>query len=437
MLQFIALWGSPNLRIAYGLVDLVSPIIVLLLLTLIAFTIYRRRKTTQPHYKYFFISFILKIFGNALTALMYGVYYGYGDTFGYFNYSNSLYTSFLENPLTLPSLFNSISRPTGTQHVYNTSFLFSLFTGNSYLSVSLLFTFLSVIGGWLVYLVFIDIYPKLKKQLAICTLFIPSIWFWGTGLQKESLMVFGIGALFFAFYKSFFKKKYVYLLLVPLGYYGIMVKSYTLYLLILFLLLWVIFYNIKKIKLSAIRFILIVGFSISLIGGTGFYFYVTGAGLDILLAESDALNEAVGTASYISRVTAEKGGSGYDLGTPDNTFIGLLSKVLPSINVTLFRPYIWEAKKVVNLPAAIESFALMLLVLVVVIKTRIFGFFSTIFNSPLLLSCFVYCLLFSFIVGFTSYNFGALVRYKLPVVMFFYALVYLVYYEYKEKKKYF
>jgi hypothetical protein len=47
---------------------------------------------------------------------------------------------------------------------------------------------------------------------------------------------------------------------------------------------------------------------------------------------------------------------------------------------------------------------------------KVYGYIS---NDSFLLMCVVFAVFFGFAVGFSSYNFGALSRYKIPAVPFF------------------
>jgi hypothetical protein len=48
--------------------------------------------------------------------------------------------------------------------------------------------------------------------------------------------------------------------------------------------------------------------------------------------------------------------------------------------------------------------------------------------------CVVFALFFGFAVGFSSYNFGALSRYKIPAVPFFIAALFIIRHKAKEAK---
>ena len=55
------------------------------------------------------------------------------------------------------------------------------------------------------------------------------------------------------------------------------------------------------------------------------------------------------------------------------------------------------------------------------------GIFKAIFNEPLLLYSLIFTLIFAFGVGIASTNFGALVRYRIPLIPFYFPLIYVIY----------
>ena len=73
--------------------------------------------------------------------------------------------------------------------------------------------------------------------------------------------------------------------------------------------------------------------------------------------------------------------------------------------------------------SAIENAFLLLLTFRVFFRLGPFRFFKTIFSSPLLIFSFIFVIFFSFSVGLSTANFGALVRYKIPSIPFFMCLL--------------
>jgi hypothetical protein len=56
-------------------------------------------------------------------------------------------------------------------------------------------------------------------------------------------------------------------------------------------------------------------------------------------------------------------------------------------------------------------------------------------NDPTIQFCFVFSLIFAFAVGISSYNFGALSRYKIPCLPFYAIALILIYYKNVPKGK--
>ena len=112
--------------------------------------------------------------------------------------------------------------------------------------------------------------------------------------------------------------------------------------------------------------------------------------------------------------------SNFSLGVEFDGSTGSLAKMAPAaIVATLFRPFIWESKKLSTLLSSLESLALMIFTLYVLKKVGVMRFFKTIIKSPIVLYCFFYSLLFALFVGATTLNFGTLVRYKIPGIPFY------------------
>jgi hypothetical protein len=69
--------------------------------------------------------------------------------------------------------------------------------------------------------------------------------------------------------------------------------------------------------------------------------------------------------------------------------------------------------------SALESTFILLFTLSILWRTGLKKFVSNIFKSREVVFCLTFALIFGFAVGFTTYNFGSLVRYKAPCIPFF------------------
>lgn len=124
------------------------------------------------------------------------------------------------------------------------------------------------------------------------------------------------------------------------------------------------------------------------------------------------------TAYDIRYFSGKKAGSGYDIGEQDGTLQGLVKLAPAAVNVSLFRPYIWEVRNPLMVFSAIESLILFLLTIKVVLGLRKWRLRKRIKN-PLVFTSFVFAISFAFAVGVSTYNFGSLSRYKIPLLPFY------------------
>src|SRR4029078_13458683 len=93
-----------------------------------------------------------------------------------------------------------------------------------------------------------------------------------------------------------------------------------------------------------------------------------------LLAE--ALTHGEHLQEYMTSINETYGGSGYTLPSLDLNAGGIIQTFFLSLNVTLFRPYVWECKNLLMVMSCIESFATLVLILIVRFKAGIIKIIS-------------------------------------------------------------
>ena len=138
------------------------------------------------------------------------------------------------------------------------------------------------------------------------------------------------------------------------------------------------------------------------------------------------MDRAVATQEDLKR-EAYKGNS-FDIGTIDPSLGGMLAKAPVAIFAGLFRPTLLDVRNPVMLISALENTALMLFLLYMLFKIGPIAFARFVFGKPMILFSFIFAIFFSFAVGLTTSNFGALVRYKIPALPFFLASMYMIKY---------
>ena len=143
--------------------------------------------------------------------------------------------------------------------------------------------------------------------------------------------------------------------------------------------------------------------------------------------------KSVVTRDYLFRVSNEQDGSGYTLGNFDPTLLGMLQLAPAGVNVTLFRPYLWEARKPIVMISALESLVCLIFSIVVIFRNNPIKVVQRVLSDETLQFCLIFTLIFAFAVGVSTANFGSLVRYKIPCLPFFTAFLIILFYPPKQE----
>ena len=291
----------------------------------------------------------------------------------------------------------------------------------------MLFAFFSFTGVWAMYRTIANIYPKLYKELAIAFLFIPSTFVWGSAVFKDTICMFGVGWLTYTTFRMFVNKDYSgkNIFLLCLSFYMILkTKIYILLAFIPALSIWLLTTYSSRIKSPSVRFVVkIIFIGISFVG---FLFFSRLFANELQRYSLDNIaSTATSTREWLAYSSGDEGSS-YDLGAFDPSILGMLVKFPQAIVVTFFRPFPWEARKVIVMLSALEALAFAYFTFRAFQKRGIAKTFGLIAKDPNLLFCLVFSLVFGFAVGISSYNFGALSRYKIPALPFYASFLMIV-----------
>lgn len=429
---------------------IVTPIIVLLVYS-VAYVV-RPYVTTNLTRRYFLPALTVRIFGALLVGILYQFYYGGGDTFNYHTHgSRIIWEAIMENPAAGFKLMFSSGEDPLTAFTYSSRILFfgdpssyfivrlatlfDLLTFSTYSATAILFAVVSFVGMWLFFKVFVTSFPKLHKWIALATLFIPSVIFWGSGILKDSIVLACVGVLTYCVKRIFIEREIKFITIILLLISVWIIYHVKIYILLCFLpaaFLWVYasaFLKIKTVVLKA----LLIPFVVTLVVFSGYYAVLKVGEDDKRYALENISNTAKITAYDIGFYTGRNAGSGYSLGTLDDSFTGMLKLAPAAVNVSLFRPYLWEVRNPLMLLSALESLALLILTGYVLIRKR--HLFFKAFVDPNVLFCMAFSLTFAFAVGVSTFNFGTLTRYKIPLLPFYLlGLIFILYYEKSERK---
>jgi hypothetical protein len=426
---------------------------------IVLFIFFSRKKNMNiklhPEFKYYMPGFLMKIFAGFFFCMIYFYYYQGGDTTGFF-YSGVAMKQMLfsdpgeffrqvvlgdNSPRALATYSSFAIRPYAflfnddrTFIMLRLSSILALITFNSFFISTLIISSLSFIGVWACYRTFVGYFPQIQGKLAIAFLFMPSVVFWGSGIMKDTLSFSAVCGWVYAIDEIFFKRRNMVsriLLALFCAMVMIEVKAYIFMVLMPATLLWTFYRRIVSIRNALFRVILLPFLIIGLVVLSVFALVQMGDslgkfGLDSALQNIEAVQgDLANESSY--------GENKFDLGTFDGTWWGVASKFPVATNATLFRPYLWEASNPVILLSGLENLFVLGLTLFVLLRAGPIFSLRCIASNPLLLMSMVFAILFAFVAGVTTPNFGALVRFKIPMLPFYIGSLFIIQYLHGER----
>lgn len=428
-------------------------IVTPLILLVVYFAAYFIRPwvTDEVNINYFFPALTVRILGALAVGLIYQFYYDGGDTFNYHTHgSRHVWEAFCDSPEKgLRLLFSDGSNETGiykyssqipffhdksSYNLIRLASFFDLFTFSSYSATAVCFAVLSFAGGWMLFLTFYQARPHLHKWICLATLFIPSVFFWGSGLLKDTVTLAFLGAATYYFRQLLVLRqvRVLNIMLLVISLYVIFsIKKYILlcYLPAVFLMFYSqALLSIKNMVLKVMIFPLILAISIASI-----YYTLLQVGRDDARYSIQQLGSTAKITAYdIAYQTGRNAGSTYSLGELDGSFASLVRLGPQAINASLFRPYLWEVSNPLMFISALESTVFLILTVFILLKAAPF-FLRASFDSDVIF-CLVFSITFAFAVGVSTYNFGTLSRYKIPLLPF-YLLALIFLYDYSKSER--
>jgi hypothetical protein len=413
---------------------IVTPIVILVIYVLAL--MFRPLLTDEITRRYFIPALTVRIIGALAVGFIYQFYYHGGDTYNFHTIgSRYLWEAFWESPSDAIDMFfaNGVHKETfyrwssrlyffsdpSSYFVIRLAAIIDMLTFSAYSATAVIFSVFSFLGAWAFFITFYRKYPALHKWMAFATLFIPSVFFWGSGLLKDTIVLAALGVLTYEIDRLFFRKRisiFHCIVLLVSCYVILSVKIYVLEAYLPVAIIWIYLGNIQRLNSFMLRIILFP-FVIAISGVLSYFAAVKIGEGDKRYAVETLGQTAKVTAMDIRYYSGKDAGSGYSLGELDGTLTGMLVLAPQAVNVSLFRPYLWEVNNVLMLLSALESLALTVFILLIILKKKMWTFRA--FNNPDVFFCIVFAVMFAFAVGVSTYNFGTLARYKIPLLPFF------------------
>ncbi|MFN0031931.1 MAG: hypothetical protein ACKVOR_07215 [Flavobacteriales bacterium] len=414
----------------------------------------RRRIAHQPEYRFFLWGLWAKVAGGFLFACIYIFHYGQGDTTSFYECSIAFCRLLFDDP----SSFFTVLAGDGTQEMKSyftaetgepmmymfgegaTRFTmkllvpFMLLSGQSYFITTLLISIVTYGALWRLYLMFTSYFPQYTRNLAIAILFMPSVIFWGSGILKDSFTLAATCYLMVITNNIIQRQGRLWLNVAGMLFFGyviISVKAYVILILLPSSLVWFFYSKVKKIKNRLVRYLIVPFTYIAIIGGS--YYGLTAFGETLGKFSIDrALKTAAITQGDLKQEYYE--GNSFDIGDFEATPMGALAKFPQATAAGLFRPFLLESRNTVMVLSGIENLFILGLTLVVIVTVKWKVLRKLVSENPVIIYSFVFSVLFAFMIGLTTSNFGALVRFKIPLIPLYMASIMIMFSKLRKPK---
>lgn len=374
------------------------------------------------------IVFGIKIILSIFITLIYTYYYqdrAVADIFKYFDDSKIIFDALKTNVVDYVQMvlgldFNSeyfhnkyYSKMTYWYRVNNSNLLSDthviirfnaivrLFSFGFFHVHNVFINFLSLTGLIAIFKVFYNLYLGKEKLLFFIVFLTPSLLFWGSGLLKEGIIILALGVFLIHFFILTDKWSLTSILLIL---FSCLVILFTKMILLIALIPGVLGYllnkKLKNIHLSYLyTTIFIISFSLIL-----YFINYPLNPIDIIINKQQDFIYLVEKIDVRSAIYQPKFNNLWDL-------LAYTPQAL--INV-FFRPFLWESYSVFTLFSALENVLIVLFCVVLLFFRTIKTSFSTLFYFSIL-----FALVLAIVIGLTAPILGAIVRYKIFVLLFF------------------
>lgn len=381
--------------------------------------------------------FLLKLAFGSCLALIYSKHYsdrGTGDTYRFFDDAKILDSSKEVGLKTYLSLLTGIGleenqeaqfyyqRMTHMEREYYTGFpndnatiiranaLMINFSGGYYAVHIVFWSFFSLVGLTALMKFLVRYFPRKTWALFFSVYLLPTVLFWGSGVLKEPILILGLGLFLAGFLK------YIYGEQKPVdiigGFFGLVLLIFT-----------------KGYVLICMSPAILGLLLVKAAKGRRFWlwFSIPHILAVILLFVGPHLSDGLKVAELMQLKqeafynVAEIGNSGSLMRLPEiKSPASVLINAPHALITTYFRPWPWEWEKAMYIPAALEN-AILILALVIMIWNyrKPYGL-----NIPILAFAGSFVLVLGVITGEVVPVLGAVVRYKLPSLIFLFVLIF-------------
>lgn len=426
--------------------DLIWGPVSLLLLYIFVYNKRKKYRDTEL-FRYFMPAFWWRMFFAVVFALISQYYFKFADTNHYYQGVLDMHKAVADDYTFLNDIYLNLKLTKdnrvinyflydvlGITHMYmyevpnyfvpRFALPFSLMFGKSYIAISFCMSVYAFGGCWRLFKLFYILYPHLHKKMAIATLFLPSVLFWGGGLMKDTICLGSLGFFLYAAYNVFIrnhKRLISVLIMLATGYLMYYIKAYILICVMPAFLMWIFLRYRVRIQDKTLRQI-----------STGLFTFAS-VFAGFFLVQSFTASEALSrysTEKLVTSVQAQQnsfnnsesagGGSNFTMPKLENDSpLGALQLFPLGVINTFFRPFPWDVRSPFMIFSFLEAVGFLVITIMCFRRVGIGRTFNIMWSDPVLVFCFVFAIMFGGLVGLSTTNFGALVRYKIPCLPFY------------------
>jgi hypothetical protein len=406
----------------------------------------------KPHFKLLMPVLSFKLFFAFLFGLTYSkILEGGGDTLAYWEGAVNLNQLFWYDPMlyfeellrtpdykTIGNTFNTqtgfpppwIYKEPESFFICKALSLFTFFTFNSYIALTLIFSAIATYASWKFFETIRRLNISTNFWVVTATLFIPTLAFWCSGISKDTMIlsaIFLVISHVFAFIDKQRKGRVIDLIMI-------VIASFVLYKVRPFMLIAIVpplflayGTNVLKRFSNSVVFLITARVIVALTMLTITYLYFSNSSELGNLNPDKYLEEVVIIQQDFAQNQTYTGYR-YDLNINDYTPAGMLKAAPMAIITGIYRPFLWEANSLFLFLSGLEGLLLIYLTVVFLFfKGGLFNNIKHIRKQEILLFSALFVFVFSFFVGFSSGLFNVLVRFKAPMLPFIILILSSVY----------
>ncbi|MBQ1606886.1 MAG: hypothetical protein II088_08765 [Bacteroidales bacterium] len=390
--------------------------------------------------RYFFLGFGFKMACCLGYALIYDFYYNWGgDTYSYYYAAKDLGKVIFQDPISYFKLMFEMVDKTNINTIshglaYYPNFHdpskyavhrfvspFTIIGGDNYYTINICLSLFLFLLNWKFFQYIRTNINCSDKAAFVCIMLIPSVGFWSSAIMKDSF-TFTFNLVFImCFAKLFFDRRIrisTIFGLILSAYILMELKVYILYAAIAGCMVWLGSGYIKRVKSTLFKFI-IAPLLILIVAFGGMYaLRFVGESVGGTFSDVDSMLSQASVTQQDLKQEYYKGHS-FDIGNFDGSLGSLISMGPKAIVAGLYRPFIFESGNAVMLLSGLENTALLLLTLYVFFKAGVKYTIKQILGNPFVSMCLLFSVVLALGIGISTSNFGALVRFKIPLIPFF------------------